>query len=222
MKVGILGSGEVAKILAGGFLDLGHSVMLSSRTPAKLTEWAEGTPNAGVGTFAEAAQFGDWLVLAINGKAATEVLRRVGAENLDGKLVIDLTNPIADVPPDHGVLKYFTSLDESLMEQLQHDFPRAHFVKAFNSVGKEYMVHPQFPDGRPTMFMCGNNEAAKHTVHEICDAFGWDTADMGGVEAARAIEPLCMLWCLPGLLRGEWGHAFKLLMDPKRPRRDHR
>jgi hypothetical protein len=111
----------------------------------------------------------------------------------------------------NGVLKFFTTLNESLMEQLQRQFPDAHLVKAFNSVGAPFMIDLQFDGGKPTMFICGNEAGAKKTVTGILDEFGWETADMGGAEAARAIEPLCMLWCIPGFLRNEWGHAFKLL-----------
>jgi len=125
--------------------------------------------------------------------------------------VIDATNPIADTPPVNGVVPFFTSFDKSLMERLQSAFQDAHFVKAFNSVGYSLMVNPLLPGGRATMFICGNNDAAKQTVRGILDQFGWDTADMGSTEAARAIEPLCMLWLIPGLLRNEWNHAFKLL-----------
>ncbi len=131
--------------------------------------------------------------------------------NLSGKPVIDATNPIADAPPVNGVLKFFTSHDQSQMEKLQREFADAKFVKAFNSVGAAFMVNPSFQGGKPTMFICGNDDGAKKTVTRILDQFGWETADMGKVEAARAIEPLCMLWCIPGLLRNEWSHAFKLL-----------
>jgi predicted dinucleotide-binding enzyme len=97
------------------------------------------------------------------------------------------------------------------MEQLQKQFTEARLVKAFNSVGAPFMVNPEFEGGKPTMFICGNDEDAKKTVARILDQFGWESADMGGAESARAIEPLCMLWCLPGFLRNEWSHAFKLL-----------
>jgi predicted dinucleotide-binding enzyme len=120
-------------------------------------------------------------------------------------------NPIADTPPVNGVLRLFTSHDKSLMETLQGEFAGARFVKAFNSIGSAHMVNPQFPGGKPTMFICGNDEAAKKTVGGILDQFGWETGDMGKAEAARAIEPLCMLWCIPGFIRNEWSHAFKLL-----------
>lgn len=211
MKVGVLGSGDVAKVLAGGFLKHGHEVMMGTRTTAKLAEWQKQNPKGQVGHFPDAAKFGELIVLAVKGNAAAEVLLEAGSKNLDGKPVIDATNPIADVPPTNGVLKFFTSLDESLMERLQQEFPTVRFVKAFNSVGNARMVNPQFRAGKPTMFICGNDESAKRIVNGILDQFGWETADMGKVEAARAIEPLCMLWCIPGFLRQEWSHAFKLL-----------
>jgi predicted dinucleotide-binding enzyme len=211
MKVGILGSGDVAKALAAGFLRHGHNVVMGTRDPAKLADWLAQQRGAGAGSSSEAAKFGEVVVLAVKGTAAGEVLRDAGAANLAGKPIVDATNPIADAPPTNGVLKYFTNLDESLMERLQSEFAEARFVKAFNSVGNPFMVNPQFKEGKPTMFICGNDEAAKQIVRGILDQFGWETADMGKAEAARAIEPLCMLWCVPGFLRNEWSHAFKLL-----------
>lgn len=211
MKVGILGSGDVAKALAGGFLKHGHDVTLGTRTPAKLAEWAAKHPKGHVVSFADAARFGELVVLAVKGTAAADVLRMAGETNFAGKPVIDVTNPIADTPPINGVLKFYTSLDESQMERLQREFASARFVKAFNSVGNAFMVNPQFKGGRPTMFICGNDEAAKQPVLAILEQFGWEIADMGKAEAARAIEPLCMLWCIPGFLRNDWAHAFKLL-----------
>ncbi len=211
MKIGILGSGDVAKALATGFLKYGYEVMLGTRTPAKLGEWAAQNPKGRIAGFADAAKFGELVVLAVKGSAAIDVLHLAGAENFTGKPVIDATNPIADIPPVNGVLKYYTSLEESQMERLQRAFGNARFVKAFNSVGNAFMVNPQFKGGKPTMFICGNDDAAKQMVNKILDQFGWETADMGKVEAARAIEPLCILWCIPGFLRNDWVHAFKLL-----------
>jgi predicted dinucleotide-binding enzyme len=211
MKVGVLGSGDVAKVLGVGFLKHGHDVMMGTREPAKLADWASQNPKGLVGAFAEAAEFADLVVLAVKGTVAADALRAAGESNLAGKTVIDATNPIADAPPVNGVLKFFTDLDESLMERLQREFERARFVKAFSSVGNALMVNPQFEGGRPTMFICGNDDSAKKTVAEILGQFGWETADMGKVEAARAIEPLCMLWCIPVFLRNQSGHAFKLL-----------
>jgi predicted dinucleotide-binding enzyme len=211
MKVGILGSGDVGKALAGGFLKHGHEVMIGTRSPDKLKEWAKANAGGRTGGFEEAARFGEVVVLAVKGTAAADALRAAGPANLSGKPVIDVTNPIADAPPVNGVLRFFTSLEESLMERLQREFAGAHFVKAFNSVGNAFMVNPRFAGGKPTMFICGNDESAKKAVTGILDQFGWETADMGQAEAARAIEPLCILWCIPGFLRNEWTHAFKLL-----------
>ena len=207
MKVGILGSGDVAKALAAGFLKHGHEVMLGTRDPAKLKGW---NPKARVGSFPETAGFAELAVLAVKGSAAAEAVGAAGA-GLRGKTLIDATNPIAAAPPVNGVLKFFTNLDESLMESMQKQFPEVRFVKAFNSVGNAQMVNPQYAAGRPTMFICGDDGAAKQAVGRILDQFGWETEDMGGAISARAIEPLCMLWCIPGFQRNQWTHAFKLL-----------
>ena len=211
MKIGVLGSGGVAKTLAAGFIAHGHQAMLGTRDRSKLESWVTQNPKATTGSFADTARFAELVVLAVKGTVAAEALRAAGAANLSGKTIIDATNPIADAPPTNGVLKFFTSLDESSMERLQREFPDAHFVKAFNSVGNTRMVNPEFDGGKPTMFICGNDAAAKQTVTGILDEFGWEVADMGAAEGARAIEPLCILWCIPGFLRQEWTHAFKLL-----------
>jgi predicted dinucleotide-binding enzyme len=138
-------------------------------------------------------------------------MKQISAEHLQGKTIIDTTNPIADAPPTNGVLAFFTGINDSLLEQLQKNIPTANFVKAFNSVGSAFMVNPDFGNDKPSMFICGNNDAARNTVKEILIQFGWDVEDMGKAEAARAIEPLCMLWCIPGFLQNRWSHAFKLL-----------
>ena len=212
MKVGVIGSGVVGQTLAAGFLKHGHEVAIGTRDPAKLKDWQAKNKGASVKSFAEAATFGEAVVLAVAGEVALDALKQAGAAALRGKTVIDACNPIGGGPPVNGVLSYFTTLTDSLMERLQNAYPAAHFVKAFNSVGNGQMVNPHFAGGRPTMFICGNDERAKKTVAEICDQFGWDAEDMGAVEAARAIEPLCMLWCIPGVGKGDWSpHAFKLL-----------
>ena len=211
MKIGILGSGIVGKTLAGGFLKHGYEVMAGSRQPEKLQDWkAEIGPKLQTGNYSETAAFADIIVLAVKGTVARDVLKLAGIDNLSGKTVLDATNPIADAAPVNGVLQLFSSLDESLMEQLQNLAPKANFVKAFNSVGAHVMVNPKF-ETRPTMFICGNNEAAKEITKKILDQFGWEVEDMGGTEAARAIEPLCILWCIPGFRENRWTHAFKLL-----------
>jgi hypothetical protein len=211
MNVGILGSGDVAKALAKGFMKHGHSVMLGTRSPAKLESWDWENRRGLAGSFAEAAGFGEMIVLAVKGLAAHDVLHAAGLTNIAGKVVIDATNPIADAPPENGVLRYFTTHEESLMERLQRGFPAARFVKAFSCVGNALMVNPALAGGPPTMFICGNDDAAKKDVTAVLDAFGWETADMGKAGAARAIEPLAMLWCIPGFLRNDWARAFKML-----------
>jgi predicted dinucleotide-binding enzyme len=213
MKIGVLGSGTVAQTLAGGFLKHGYEVMIGTRDTGKLTEWRSTNPKGNAGSFSEAAAFGEALVLAVKGTAAADVLRAAGNKNLAGKLVMDACNPITDEPPSNGVLHFFTSPNDSLMERLQQEFPNARLVKAFNSVGAPRMVNPVYKAGKPTMFICGDDPHAKTAATRILDDFGWETADMGGVEAARAIEPLCMLWCIPGFLHNQWTHAFKLLKE---------
>jgi predicted dinucleotide-binding enzyme len=211
MKIGIIGSGDVAKTLGSGFLKHGHEVMMGTREPGKLADWGKQNPQGHIGSFADTAKFAELVVLSVKGTAAAAALHAAGVANLAGKTVIDTTNPIADAPPTNGVLKFFTNLDESLMEQLQREFADVHFVKAFNSVGAACMVDPQFKGGKPSMFICGNEATSKTTVTTILTQFGWETEDMGSAEAARAIEPLCILWCIPGFLRSDWVHAFKLL-----------
>jgi len=214
-KIGILGSGIVGQTLGSGFIRHGYAVMIGTRETEKLDEWkAKNGAQASLGSPEEAVTYGDIIVLAVKGIVAEEVVQQAGIENFTGKTVIDATNPIAQAPAENGVLKYFTTLEESLMERLQKLAPKANFVKAFNSVGNAYMVNPQFPGGKPTMFYCGNNDAAKAEVKTILEQFGHETEDLGKAEAARAIEPLCMLWCIPGFIRNQWTHAFKLLKMP--------
>ncbi len=211
-KIAVIGSGVVGQVLADGLLKHGYEVMRGTREPAKLAAWKKGAgAKASVGSFAEAARYGDAVVLAVKGTAAESAVDLAGAANLAGKTVIDATNPIADEPPVNGVLRFFTGINDSLLERLQRKAPAARFVKAFSCVGNAQMVDPDFDGVRPTMFICGNDLRAKEDVREVLDRFGWETEDMGAVEAARAIEPLCMLWCIPGLTQNRWTHAFKLL-----------
>jgi hypothetical protein len=212
MKIGIIGSGQVARVLADGFIKHGHDVTVGSREASKLNDWKEKAGAKGkTGSFEDAARFGEIIVLAVKGTAAEDALTTAGAKNLNGKTIIDVTNPIAEEPPVNGVIRFFTGPNESLMEDLQSLIPGAHFVKAFSCVGNAFMVNPQFKDGPPTMFICGNDDNAKKQVMGILKQFGWEWEDMGKAEAARAIEPLCILWCIPGFLHNSWSHAFKLL-----------
>lgn len=212
MKIGIIGSGQVGRALAKAFKSEGYDVMLGTRnTSNEHVVQFNDEAKIDVGTFDETAKFGDIVVLATKGTAAEEAVHLAGKENLDGKIVIDTTNPIADSPPVNGVLHYTTSLETSMMERLQQVVPGAKLVKAFNIVGHALMYKPKLQGGKPTMFICGNDDDAKKTVTGILDKFGWETEDFGKAESARAIEPLAILWCIPGFLRNSWMHAFKLL-----------
>lgn len=211
-KIGILGSGTVAQSLGKGLLSIGYEVKLGTSNPGKLNAWLEGDGNgASVGSFKEAAAFGELIVLSVKAFAAKEILEQIGQQHISSKTIIDATNPISEnEPPVNGVLHFFSQINKSFMEELQEAYPKASFVKAFNSVGSHFMVNPPF-EVKPSMFIAGNNEAAKKQVSEIIEKFGWEVEDMGMAEAARAIEPLCMLWCIPGFRDNQWTHAFKLL-----------
>lgn len=212
MQVGVLGSGPVGEVLSNAFLTLGHQVMRGSREPSKLADWKQAHgESASVGTFEETARHGELLVLAVKGVVAETALAQAGAEHLGGKIIIDTTNPIAEGKVEDGVIRYFTGPNESLLERLQAAFPSARFVKAFSSVGNALMFRPEVAGGPPTMFFCGNDETARSEVADILRDFGWEPRDLGKAAAARAIEPLCMLWCIPGFREGSWRHAFKLL-----------
>jgi predicted dinucleotide-binding enzyme len=217
LKIGILGSGAVGRVLGSAFLKESHEVMLGTRNTSKeeVVQWKNNNPGAQTGMFAEAAAFGELIVLCVEGEVVDQVIKLSGTENFSNKVVIDTTNPIAKEAPANGVLKYFTGPNESLMERIQQLLPAAHLVKAFNSVGSAAMYKPEYGGIKPTMFICGNDDEARKTVTALLDTFGWETEDMGKAEAARAIEPLCMLWCIPGFMKNEWTHAFKLLKVPQ-------
>jgi len=210
VRVGILGSGDVGRALAKGFAGVGHDVKIGSRDPQKLAAFAGSAgPHASAGTFAEAAQFGDILVLATLGVATEDAIRMAGIEAFRDKVVIDTTNPLdfsRGLPPVLSI-----GHTDSLGEVIQRLIPEAHVVKAFNTVGHALMVHPQLEGGPPDMFVCGNDEDAKKIVAQICDAFGWGVIDIGGIEGSRYLEPMCLTWVLHGIRTGSWSHAFKML-----------
>jgi 8-hydroxy-5-deazaflavin:NADPH oxidoreductase len=209
-RFGVLGSGVVGQTLARGLARHGYDVRVATRSPEKLAEFSA-TSGVAVGTPADVARWSECCVLAVLGRAAEDAVREAGEDALDGKVVIDTTNPLSADPPEQGVLRVFTGPNTSLHEALQSTFPRIRFVKAFNSVGHGLMVNPSLPGGPPTMFYCGNDAAAKAIVKRVIEQFGWEPADMGSAAAARVIEPLCQLWCIPGFLQNSWTHAFKLL-----------
>jgi 8-hydroxy-5-deazaflavin:NADPH oxidoreductase len=212
MKVGVIGSGEVGEALARGFLSRHHDVMLGSRDPRseKMRAWlTKAGARAATGTFAQTAAFGDLALFAVGWSNAENAIRLAGPKNLSGKIVIDVTNPLKfeeGKPPGLAV-----GFDDSAGETVQRWLPDARVVKAFNIVGNAYMIDPQFPGGPPTMFICGNDATAKKVVDEICAGFGWEVVDIGGIEGARLLEPLAILWVRYGVVSGTWDHAFKLL-----------
>lgn len=213
-KIGVMGSGNVAQTLASGLAKKGHDVRIGSRDPSKLAEYA-GKSGVKAGTFEEVAAFGDIVILAVKGKVALEAAAMV-SKQIAGKVVIDTTNPIADGPNFDGIIPYFTGPNDSLMERLQKAEPAARFVKAWNCVGAHLMIDPQLAGGRPSMFIAGNDDAAKKEVSTILASVGWDVEDVGKAAGARAIEPLCQLWCAPGFLRNDWAHAYAVLRPAKK------
>jgi 8-hydroxy-5-deazaflavin:NADPH oxidoreductase len=208
MKIGILGSGDVAKSLANGFISRGDELMLGTRDASKLADWQKEHPGSRVGSFAETAAFGEMLALATLGTATVSAIEQAGPQNFRGKVVIDATNPL--LIDDRGD-RLAIGFDDSLGEQVQRALPEAHVIKAFNTVGSQYFVQPQFDGGPPSMFIAGNDDAAKSEVAKIVQSFGWESVDLGGIESSRYLEPMCMAWLVYGLRTGTWHHAFKLL-----------
>lgn len=211
MRVGVLGSGQVGQALGRGFASRDHDVMLGTRSPEseKVQAWLAEGKGRSTGTFAEAAAFGEVIALATLGLAAEEALELAGPDRLAGKVVIDATNPLES--PGDGSVRLAFGFDDSLGERVQRTLPDSKVVKAFNTVGNPYMVDPDLPGGPPTMLICGNDAEAKATVSDICEAFGWEAADLGPIERSRALEEVAMAWVYYGQMQNTWDHAFKML-----------
>jgi hypothetical protein len=212
MKVGILGSGLVGQTLGAGFAALGHEVKLGTREPGsqKMLDWIARTGGiVSAGTFGEAASFAEMAVLATAWSGTENAIYMADPKNLVGKVVIDVTNPLVMAPDAPPALAL--GFNDSGGEQVQRWLPEARVVKAFNTVGAPLMVNPDLPGGPPDMFICGNDAEAMKMVGDICVRFGWNTIDIGGLEGARLLEPMCILWVLHGIRLGSWDHAFKLL-----------
>jgi 8-hydroxy-5-deazaflavin:NADPH oxidoreductase len=211
VKVAMLGTGVVGKALSKGFSSRGHDVMIGSRDAGKAQALADEVGGgASGGTLEQAASFGEIAVLATRWTGTQEALEGAGPANLAGKVLIDATNPLA--PREDGPPGLALGHTDSGGEQVQRWVPDARVVKAFNIVGNPYMVDPDFPEGKPDMFIAGDDADAKATVTEILESFGWPGAiDLGGIEASRVLEPMCIAWVLYGVRNGTWDHAFKLL-----------
>src|SRR6188472_211059 len=193
MKIGIIGSGDVGRKLADGFIELGHQVKIGSRDPnqSKITEWIDkhDKEKASAGTFAETASFGELIVLATMWQGTADAIQLSNPKNLAKKIVIDVTNPLdftKGMPPSLAL-----GHTDSAGETVQRLLPGSKVVKAFNIVGNPHMIHPDFPGGPPTMFICGNFKDAKDIIiEELLTPFGWDTIDIGGIEQSRLLNPL--------------------------------
>lgn len=210
MKIGILGSGGVARTLGSGYLAKGHEVMLGSRDVSKLADWAdEGGERAFVGSFADASAFGAIVFLSVSAVAIDPVIDLAGRGNLSGKTVIDLTNPMdfsEGIPP-----KFTATVGNSLGEQVQRMLPDANVVKAFNSIGVVVMTDPIFDGEAATHFIAGDNDAAKAEATKLIEEFGWDVVDLGGIDQAFFLEALASLWVNYAFRSNSWTQAFKLL-----------
>lgn len=209
MKAGILGSGDVAKSLAHGFLKEGHQVMLGSREPAKLATWVkENGKNASSGTLTETAKFGEPILLAVHGTKSVEAIQAAGVDNFNGKVVIDTTNPL---DMSGGLPKLVGGLGTSSGELNQKALPGAFVIKAFNTVGNAHFYKPQFAGGPPDMFLCGDDSKAKEQVSRICKDFGWNPVDVGGIGLSHYLEATALIWIISAFTGGHWNQAFKLL-----------
>ncbi len=198
MRVGILGTGKVGGALAEGFRVTGHEVRMGSRRPS-----------GGTVSHADAAEFAEIVVLAVPGVAAADVVRNAGAERFAGKLLIDATNPLESV--NGAPLTLAIAGADSAGERIQRALPAARVVKAFNTIGYLHMFRPAFPGGPPDMFIAGDDAAAKGAVTGILRDFGWGAVDVGGIENARHLEAMAMVWINAGMVAGDWDRAFKLL-----------
>jgi len=209
-----LGSGDVGCKLADSFIEIKHLVKIGSRNPnqEKLTEWMAKHDKANVssGIFAEAASFGELNLIATLWTGTANAIKMADSKNFAGKIVIDVTNPLdfsKGMPPRLAI-----GHTDSAGETVQRMLPNSKVVKAFNTVGNPHFMHPDFPGGPPTMFICGNDDGAKKTViDDILTKFGWETIDIGGIEGARLLEPLALLWITHYFRTGNGNHAFKLL-----------
>ena len=217
MKIGILGSGPVGLTLGKGLIQTGHHVTIGTRNPSReaLQQWIKKQgKQAMAGTFRQAAEFGELLLICTSWAGTKKAIEAAGIWNFKSKTVVDVTNPLDGKGPDeNGRLTFTIGHTNSAGEQIQAWLPPdANVVKALSCIGHEKMLLPDFKEGGPTMFIAGNNNDAKREVVNLLHQIGWhDVADMGKIEMSRSIEPLSILWAAWGFLNDSSGHAFKLL-----------
>jgi predicted dinucleotide-binding enzyme len=198
MRIGVLGTGIVGRTLGSALLSNGHEVRLGSRTTGNETAvaWAQeiGGP-ASEGTFADAAGFGELVINATAGAASLDALAQAGAEQLAGKVLVDVSNPL---DATHGMPPTLTVCnDDSLAEQIQRAFPDVRVVKTLNTVTAAVMVDPSLVEGAHTVFVAGNDAAAKAEARGLLEEFGWPAQrilDLGDITAARGLEMYLPLW----------------------------
>lgn len=199
MKIAILGTGMVGQTLATKLVQIGHQVMMGSRTASSDAgeEWLKAVSGKGtIGTFADAAAFGEIVLDCTNGANSLAALRQAGAETLRGKILISVSNPLdtsKGMPPSLTVCN-----TDSLGEQIQREFPETRVVKALNTVNCEVMVNPSLVPGDHDLIVCGNDPAAKSEVTAWLDEwFGWkkeNIIDLGDITNARGTEMYLALW----------------------------
>lgn len=214
MKIGIIGSGDVAQSLGAGLLAAGHSVMIGTRDQKKkpLLAWNKKQKNkAELGNTTQAAAYGELAILAVAWHAADDVLSLVRPE-LSGKVVIDVTNPIIFNDEDPPTLLVGHTMSGG--EIVQQSLPDSHVVKTLNYINHANMVFPNYEKGLPIMFVCGNNDSAKRQVRDLLEDLGWkDMLNIGPIEKSRLLESLSLLWIEYGAARNTWNHAFAVIED---------
>lgn len=209
--VAVLGNGVVGVAVAKGFAELGYRVLFGTRNPqgAKSKEALAAVPGAQALSYAEAAKAADLAFVALPWDGLKEALASAGAANLEGKLVIDASNPLDF---SGGTPRLAIGHSDSSGETVQRLLPGAKVVKAFNIITAGHMVHPTLPDGTPDMFIAGNDDQAKAQVADLLRAFGWRAPiDLGDLTASRLLEPLAMVWIQYGFRNNHWTHGFSLL-----------
>lgn len=211
MKIGILGSGDVGQALGKGLAAIGHSVMIGSRSPnsERLEAWKTSIgKRASTGSTSDAAKFADVLVVAVNWSGIQDVLHDARPESA-GKIVLDVTNPLEF---DGTTPRLAVGHDISGGEIVQQLLPDSNVVKSLNIVNYAHMCQPEYFEGTPTMFYCGNNPSAKEAVAKLLFGLGWkETVDLGDITQSRLLEPLCLLWINYGMSHNTWDHAFGIL-----------